>query len=241
MKKKILCLVVCLFLLPLLALPAAARAGHALDYASLLSSAETASLEEWARTFQSSHGLDVVILTTPELYGRSPQSVADAFYDNNGYSPDGLLFLVDMGSRQWYLSTSGAAMDMLSDRDLAAIEDAVIPYLSEGRFYDGFCRFLDILPRYLEQSSGFSLLMSLGVGGLVAGIAILVMRSQMNTKQPQRGAASYEIDGSYRQTIHQDLFLYSNISKRPRPQNNGGSGVHRSSSGRGHGGRGGRF
>lgn len=243
MKKKVISLVFCLLLLPLLVIPAAAKSAYALDYAGLMSSAETAALAERSQQLRDSCGLDVVILTTPELYGHSAQSVADAFYDNNGYAEDGVLFLVDIGSRQWYISTSGTAIEMLSDRDLMAIEDAVIPYFSEGRFYEGFCRFQDILPGYLpvESDSGFSLLLSLAVGAVIAGIAVLIMRSSMNTKQPQRGAANYQTDGSYRQTLHQDLFLYSNVSKRPRQQNSGGSGVHRSSSGRSHGGRGGRF
>lgn len=247
MKKRMYSLVFCLLLLPLLAIPAAARSAYALDYAGLMTRGETAYLDEWAQKFQSSHGLDVVLLTTPELYGHDPQSVADDFYDNNGYAENGILFLLDMGSRQWHISTCGTAIALLSDRDLADIEEHVIPYFSEGRFYDGFCRFLDILPRYLteDSGSGFSLVLSLGLGAVIAAIAIWILRSSMNAKQPQRGAASYQVADSYRQTVHQDLFLYSNIHKTPRPQNNtarqGGSNIHRSASGRSHGGRGGRF
>lgn len=250
MKRKLISLILCLILCCSLIPTVSAASGYVLDYGGLMSNSETADLEQRAVQLKTSYGIDVVILTTPELYGRSPESVADDFYDNNGYSEDGVLFLVDMGSRQWHISTAGACIEMLSDRDLIAIEDAVISYFSEGRFYGGFARFLDMLPSRLavESESGFSLLLSLIIGAAIAGIAIAVMRSSMNTKHAQRGAASYQTEGSYRQTIHQDLFLYSNISKRPRPQNNPGtrspgghSSIHRSSSGRSHGGRGGRF
>ena len=188
--------------------------------------------------------MDVVILTVPSLMGKSAQAFADDFYENNRYSPDGVLFLIDMGSRQWHISTSGTAIEALSDRDLMTIEDRVIPYFTEGRYYDGFFRFLDILPDHLKNGSGsgFNLLISLLGGAAMAGICLLVMRSSMNTKKPQRSAENYMTDGSYQLRQHQDLFLYSNISKRSRPQNNSsGSSTHRSFSGTRHGGRGGRF
>lgn len=246
MKRKLFSLILCLLILGSLVLPASAASSLVLDYAGLMTNIETQALEERSQQLRNSYGLDVVILTAPNLYGKSAQAFADDFYDNNGYSKDGVLFLIDKGSRQWYISTSGTAIELLSDRDLLQIEDSVIPYFSEGRYYDGFCRFQDMLPRLLHnndgRSGGVNLFLSLILGAAIAGIAIMVMRSTMNTKRPQRSAGTYETDGSYHLRGHQDLFLYSNVSKRPRPQNNpSGSSTHRSSSGRSHGGRGGRF
>ena len=184
----------------------------------------------------------MVILTAPELYGKSAQKFADDFYDNNGYSPDGVLFLLDMGGRQWHISTCGTAIDGLSDRDLAYIEEKVIPYFSDGRYYEGFLKFYDLLPGLLESDgeSGFSLGLSILAGLAIAGISILIMRAGMNTKRPQHSADDYQDKGSFRLIQNQDLFLYSNVSKTSRSQNNDSS-THSSSSGRSHGGRGGSF
>lgn len=213
------------------------------DYANLLSSSERDDLTRQSETIRQAYGVDVVILTIPNLMGKSAQDFADDFYENNRYATDGVLFLIDMGSRQWYISTSGTVINALSDRDLMNIEDRVIPYFSEARYYEGFSRFLDILPGYMDSSnSGINLLLSLMGGAAIAGIAILVMRSSMNTRKPQHSAESYLTEGSYHLNTKQDLFLYSNVSKRPRPQSNSsGSSTHRSSSGTRHGGRGGRF
>lgn len=85
---------------------------------------------------------------------------------------------------------------------------------------------------------------SLFIGAAVGGIAILVMRGQMNTAKAQSGATSYLRDGSFRLTRHLDLFLYSRVNRTRRQQSSGGSGgsgVHRSSGGRSHGGGHGRF
>lgn len=90
---------------------------------------------------------------------------------------------------------------------------------------------------------------SLAIGAAVGGIVILIMRGQMNTARQQSGAASYLVNGSYDLKRHQDIFLYSRVSRTRRAENNhssggghrGGSSVHRSASGRSHGGRSGRF
>lgn len=244
MKRKFFSLILCILLLGTFVITATAATTLVQDYANLMTSSERESLTRQADDFGQSHDMDVVILTVPSLMGKSAQSFADDFYDNNRYSPDGVLFLIDMGSRQWYISTSGSAIDALSDRDLMNIEDRVIPYFSQGRYYEGFSRFMDILPDYLgnSQSGGFNLMLSILAGAGIAGIAILIMRSTMNTKKPQHSAENYMTDGSFHLRTQQDLFLYSNVTKRPRPQNNSsGSTTHRSSSGTRHGGRGGRF
>ena len=244
MKRRIFSLFVCLLMVTALALPAIAASPLVMDVANLMTNTEAAALTEAAQSIQDTYGLDLVIITVPNLMGKTPESFADDYYDNNRYSDDGLLFLVDMGSRQWHISTSGTAISLLSDRDLMDIEDRVIPYFSDGDFYGGFSRFIQILPGYLEEDSGsgFSLMLSLVIGAAVAGIVILIMRGTMNTTGGQHSAASYTTENGFHLRTNQDLFLYSNISKRPRPkENSSGSSTHSSSSGRSHGGRGGSF
>ncbi len=92
-----------------------------------------------------------------------------------------------------------------------------------------------------------SYLISLIVGVIAGGITLLILRRSMNTKRPQRSAVSYLVPRSFKMNTVQDLFLYSQVSKRAKPKNNGGGGsgggssVHTSSSGRSHGGGGGKF
>ena len=242
--KKWISLLFCLLIFCSIVLPVRAASDPVQDFGGLLNTAEEEVLSDWCRKIQSEHSLDVVLLAIPDLMGKSAQNFADDFYDNNRYGPDGVLFLVDMGSRQWHISTAGTAIERLSDRDLEKIENAVIPYFSDGRFYDGFCRFLDILPDYLEndRNSGVNLLLSLIVGAAAAGAVVLIMCCTMNTQKSRHSAQGYTVDNSYQLRQHQDLFLYSSLSKRPRPKSNSsGNSVHRSSSGRSHGGRSGRF
>lgn len=115
---------------------------------------------------------------------------------------------------------------------------------------------------YYEEDSGLSVakvlmwflgcfLRNLGIGAVVAAVAVVIMRNKMNTMKPQRSAANYVKDGSYQLHVQRDMFLYSRVSRRKKPENNGGghsshhsgggSSSHRSSSGRSHGGGGGKF
>lgn len=242
--KKLISLLLCLLLLPVLVVQA--DTPLVLDYAGVLSSQESATLAGQAQELKNAYGLDIVVLTTDTIMGnQTPERYADDFFDAN-YGSNGVLFLLDMGSRSWHISTTGTASELLSDRDLMKIEESVIPYFSDGLFYKGFQIFLEILPVLLgpeqEDSPGVPLLICAISGAIVAAIAVAVMAATMNTQKPQHSAADYTVDGSFHLRTHQDLFLYSSLSKRAKPkENKSGSTTHTSSSGRSHGGRGGKF
>ena len=106
---------------------------------------------------------------------------------------------------------------------------------------------------YAEEAgfrwSAKKFLIALAVGVIAAAVTLLIMRRRMNTARKQRGADSYMKPGSYALNRQHDIFLYSQVHKVRRAENNtgggghrgGGSGIHRSSSGRSHGGSHGKF
>ena len=244
--KKFTCVLIFCFFLASISLSVSAVPNYVVDMAGLLDDSEIRILEETCSDLASQTGMDLVFLTTNTLNSHSAMDYADIFYENGSYGADGILFLVDMGSRQYHISTSGWVISALSDYELYELEDIVVPYLSDGLFFDGFYQFQNNLPRYLDSESHseseFSLLLSLLIGSAIACIAVLIMRFSMNSKRAQRNASNYEVNGSYHLNQHQDLFLYSNVSKRRKPKNDDSvSSSHRSSSGGRHGGHGGSF
>lgn len=82
------------------------------------------------------------------------------------------------------------------------------------------------------------LAIALLIGAVVALIALLIMRSQMNTARRQSGAGSYMVSGSYDLFRCQDFFLYSRTSRTRKAESSSSSG---SRSGGSRGGRSGRF
>lgn len=244
MKKCLITVFVCLIFLTFI-LPVSAATDYVVDHAGLLTENQQQELEEQCVLFHSEYGMDLVLLTVNNLDGKTPMTYADDYFDAN-YGAHGILLLINMGERDWYISTTGHAVEVFIENDLINMGDDLLPYLSSGRFYDGFENFIANAAYYVadEPVSDLEavLFMTIPAGAVIAGIVLLIMRGTMNIKKSQRGAANYEIENSYHLRTHQDLFLYSNVTKRPKPQNNSsGGGTHRSSSGRIHGGRGGKF
>lgn len=281
MKRKLFSLLLGVLLLAALAMPGFAVSENPMvvDNAGLFSDTERKALEEKAQALRETYEMDVVILTVDRLDGKTPQDYADDYYDDHGYGYgdeySGMLFLLSMEERDWYISTCGDAVYALTDYGIQQLGEAALPDLSSGNYYDAFDAYLDALPSFLDAyQSGHpidgyadysgeyyhgdqeevvhykekrspNLLISAVIGLIAAGATVGVMAAAMNSKRPQRSASGYLKAGSFHLSRHQDLFLYSNVSKtrRPEPSGNsgGGSSVHRSSSGRSHGGGGGKF
>ena len=243
MKHKLICLILCLLLLPSLFLSVGAEQQYVIDNADLMSSSEEAALEEKAQALRQEYGMDVVILTVDSLDGKRPQDYADDYYDYNGYADDGVLFLLSMEERDWYISTKGNAIYALTDYGIQQVGESALPYLKNGDYYGAFDAFLAALPTYFSAYNDGT-----PIDGTVptSGDYYHGMRACMNTKRPQRSAGSYLNDSSYHLRTNRDLFLYSNVTKTRIQQESsssggGGSSVHTSSSGSTHGGGGGKF
>lgn len=254
MKHKLICLILCLLLLPSLFLSVGAEQQYVIDNADLMSSSEEAALEEKAQALRQEYGMDVVILTVDSLDGKHPQDYANDYYDYNGYSEDGVIFILSMEKRDRYISTCGNAAYVLTDYGIQQVGESALPYLKSGDYYGAFDAFLDALPTYFsayndgtpidgtvptsgdyyhgdqeevvyyEQPRHVNVWISIVIGAVIGGITVLIMRACMNTKRPQRSAGSYLNDSSYHLRTNQDLFLYSNVTKTRIQQESSSSG-----------------
>ena len=223
--------------------PVSAQTAAVNDEAGLLLSEEIRSLEEIATQLKDLYDIQAVVLTVNSLNGFHAQDYADNYYDNAGYSDNGVIFLLAMAEREWYISTSGTVIYALTDYSIQKIGEGSVSYFAEEMWYDGFSYFLYALPAYLEDLEdgtpidGYadysgdyyhgnqeeilyyaeeftpSFLLSLLCGIVVSGIVILIMRLCMFTRRPQRCASAYIKEDSWKLTQHRDVFLYSNISK----------------------------
>ncbi len=238
------------------------------DKADLLSDSEEQALSDKIDDIISKYDFDVVILTESGIGGKSPMKFADDYYDYEGYGAnsggDGVLFLIDMEFRDWWISTKGYGITVFTDYGIDKIEDIVIPDLSDGEYYDAFETFLSTTEEYIRAADSgkpydvdntyntsadrtrlilFSVAVGLGIGLVVALIVVLVFKSQLKSVKFEYAAREYEVKNSFNVTRSHDVFLYRNVTKRRKPESNGGGGssTHRSSSGSSHGGGGGKF
>lgn len=233
--KKLCILLVLTFLLAVPAM-AAADVPHLVDEADLLTPSEEVRLEQELVQLSEKLGMDIVVVTTDDTGYKSTFAYADDFYDYGGYGEDGVLWLIDMDNRQSTFSTTGKGIDRLSSDDEDAIQDAVTPLLTDGRYADAVERFVDLCERYCGFNWLITGLICFAVGLVVALIATAVMKGELKSVRAKAGAFDYQTPGSLQLTESSDLFLYRNVSRIARPQNSGSGGGRTSSSGRSHGG-----
>lgn len=241
--------------------PVSAASPKIVDEADLLTSSEELILEEKIQKLISKYQMDIVIVTVDSLNGKSSQAYADDYYDDHfygvGQDDSGILLLIAMNTREWYISTCGEAKIAISDSDTYDIFDAISSDLGSNDFYYAFDAYLDELDFYFgyyqdhpeefsESSVWFSLsigkvAIALLIGGVVAAIVLFIMSRNMNTARAQSNAGDYLTQGSFKLHVQRDMFLYSNVSKRRRPENNSSGRSGGGSSGGRHGGGGGHF
>lgn len=257
MKRKLIAtlLVFCLILASPLIAAALDPLARVVDNADLLTDSEAYALEKRANDILYTYDMDVVIVTVNSLGGKSATAYADDYYDSHGYGIDekysGLLLLIAMDEREWAVSTCGDAIRAVTDYEIDEFFSDISGKLSDGEYYEAFDGFLTQIEAeykaYADESTleagdiFFRFVIALLIGTVIAGIALLIMRSQMNTAKSQRGAQSYIRNESYDLFRCQDIFLYSHTTRTRKAESSSGGGTHRGSSGRSHGGRSGRF
>lgn len=272
MKKKILTLLFSLILCLCIATPAFAAQtdGFASEYervqdlAGLLSGNEESSLVTKLNELSERQKMDIVVLTTDTLDGKTPRDYADDIYDygNFGYgeSKDGALLLISIEDNDWYISTCGYGITVFTDAGIEYIGKQIKGDLSDGNFAGAFDKFADLCDDFITQArtgepydiknlpkEPLSLIwipIAIVVGFVLSLIIVGSMKAKLKTVRFQAAASNYIKDNSLNINERRDLFLYNTVTRRAKPKNDdsgGGSSTHTSSSGTTHGGGGGKF
>lgn len=171
MKKRLISVILCAVLAAALCVPVFAlelfdeHPARVVDDADLLTSFEeqqlTAKLDEISERQQ----FDVVVVTADFLGGKSPMEYADDYYDYNGYGfgtdGDGMLLLISMEDRDWWISTKGQGIEAFSDSDIDYVGSCILSELSGGDYYGAFCTYAELADQAVESakngySGGFS-------------------------------------------------------------------------------------
>lgn len=261
MKKKCLSFLCLLLLFVSVALPvhAAGSSSRLVDNAGYLTDSEEATLLNKLDEISARQGLDIVIVTIPDLYGEDITAFADDFYDENGYQPDGILLLISDYDREWAISTAGYGITAFTDAGQEYLTGQFLDALSEGEYTAAFDTYAELCDEFITQAKagtpydvGYlpkgpfhmvrSLLISIGIGLFGALIVTGSMKGKLKTVHAQTAAAQYVKPGSMNITERREMFLYSQIQRHKRETKaSGGSSTHTSSSGRTHGGSSGNF
>ena len=269
MKRKMISLLAVLLVLTIFVLPVSAASPRLADEAGLLSGTECTAIEKQLDELSTQYGLDVVIVTTDSTGSSTPMEYADDYFDYNDYAPDGVLLLVSIEEGDWWISTTGYGITAFTDKGLDYISKRVVKKLTAGKYHEAFDIFADRCDQFItEARSGtpydgahmpkvafpplLCLIVSLVAGLFCAAMAVWGMSKKHQSVRFNSGAEPYKKGSSFRLTKSSSSLLYSNVTSVPDfakiglevlkgAIEVGGSIVHSSSSGRSHGGRGGKF
>lgn len=125
------------------------------DELGYLSQDEILELQGFMDEAISQYDMDMVVVITDDVKGKSSASFADDYYDNNGYGvgfdASGLLLLVNMEDREVWISTSGTAKKVFTDSRIDTMLDEIAGHLSKGDWYGACLSFVNDSKRYMGQ------------------------------------------------------------------------------------------
>lgn len=128
------------------------------DSASLFSEGDKTAIDALAYDFASENKFLVAVVTTDNAMGKSAMEYADDYYDSlmfeNGWSEDGMLFLIDMDNREIYVSCAGLCIDEYSDYELNSIVDSGYSYVADGEYADCIIAMISEADNFAKNPSG---------------------------------------------------------------------------------------
>lgn len=267
--KKTFSLVLTAFFLFLLFIPVfSSGIPYVVDDAGIISAGVRRELENELQRISDHYGLDIVVLTVYTLGNKNAEDFADDYYDEKGYGQgtekSGILFLLSLEERDWYVSTGGFGITVFDDDTIDYVFGRMRSYLSRNDFDSAFREFVSACEAALSgyengspvgngkgSEGGFSVkpagvVLSLIAGFLLSLIPMATLKKQINNISYDNTANNYTRSNSVKIRDSRDIFLYAHTNKVPIPRetssgSRGGGGVHVSSSGASHGGHGGKF
>lgn len=229
------------------------------DGAGYLSEEQLSTLSQRLEEIRQKYSFDVAIVTENEMSGYDARNVADDIFDYGGYgagvNDDGILLYICSGTRDYWLTTHADGMRVFNENGIEYLKNNIQPLLAEDDYYLAMETYADLADELLKMAQdgkpfnkkqysmeyilivlGCALILPLIIAWIMMGAKLSAMKTAVKNEY----AGDYMKPGSKVLTNSRDIFLYSHITKTEKPKNNS-SGSHTSSSGRTHGGGGGKF
>lgn len=248
--KKIIAILFSILLIGLLCFSVSAETRlqpRLVDYADVLSDSEEEKLMNKLDEISNRQKFDVAVVTVLDTNNMTPSAFADDYFDYNGFgfgdNHDGAVLVIDMGSRNMWISGCGRGEENINSDVIDKMGDEMESDLSSGNYYNAINTYADMCDEYCNGPGYnwfFGIAISLVIGFVIAFIATGVMKGQLKSVRFKAEANDYLVPGSLNITSSRDMFLYRNVTRRAKPKDTS-SGSHTSSSGRSHSGGGRSF
>ncbi len=256
LKKLPCCLLIFVMCFPITALEAefASYSPPVLDVAELLSESQERTIVAKINVLVETHGYEIgVILLDETAYyadfiSEVKYNLAPSMFGNNRF-----ILAMNLESREMLMEINGSARDKISDNQTDLFLDVIASDFTAGRYAEGIDQFLTLIDArlsgqvsqveedFLKQQAWEEkiplLLMPLFMSLVIATATTIYFVQKMNNVRDQAGAVAYTNNAGFQMTHDREKFLYRNVVKSRRPQNNASGGGGRGGGGRSSGGR----
>lgn len=143
MSKRIISVIIAIIVFAALSVTAFSAGTYVKDEANVLTDGAEYKLEDELSKLSGETGCDIVCAVFSDMadYGYSDiQAFADDFYDEGGYSQDGIALVISLADRDYYITTTGKCIYYFNDYG-DTIDSSFISYLSSGNYYSAFSSF----------------------------------------------------------------------------------------------------
>ena len=201
------------------------------DDADMFTDGQEAILSAKVAELRQKHpDADFVIFTDMSTYGFSRGVYAADFFVFNGYGVgdnySGMILFICMqpGNRGWWTAGTGDCEYLFSEENINRIDDRLEPYMIDGDYFNGVSNYLDDIDTMFRTGHApqdpshyiFTGLVSLGIGAVLSGIVLLILRGMTSGTKPSTNADTYLVPGSFKLTESQDLFNRKVVTKTVR-------------------------
>lgn len=225
------------------------------DNSRTLAKNEIQTLTNKIKTVEQKHGVKIGVEFLKTIGGRNVETAARELLNKHysGAKNGGIIFLVVMDSRQWYVATDSTINNFVNANDIG---NSLLANLRDGDYFGACNSYIDAVDKslsYYEQngaaydsSDEFNIMAAMAAVllGILFGISV---RSWLIGTMSNVHHAATAKDYLKRETVkflkNRDTYLFTNVERRPKPSGGGMSSRGGSSGGSsgGGGGAGGSF
>lgn len=159
------------------------------DNANLLTVTEQQELNDTLTEISERQGVDVGVITAGDMGDKSIEDYAKAKYEERGYGDDGVLLVVNMEVRKWWMSTYGKGTLAISSDDIDTIGSEFAPYLTNGEYASAFDTYARLCDDYIKNAPDLSEVYSQALSGLTSlkdGFRFVNDDAQLLTKDERK-------------------------------------------------------
>mgnify|MGYP000284939960 CR=1 FL=1 len=146
------------------------------DDAHLLTKDERKELNDTLTEIGKRQGLDVALLTTKDTGGKAILDYAMTMYEalnyGQGKNRDGVLLVVNMETRKFWMATHGYGITAFTDAGISYISEKLGPSLKKEKLYEGYLQLMRVFAISLLRRHIVVSLMMLGICHLNASMVL---------------------------------------------------------------------